>query len=58
LRQGSHCKFAAVASRRQGVGDLIGSGFELYTQWRSKGVRARAPGRKSWGRISTLFADI
>jgi len=31
LRQGSHIKVAAVASRWQRVGDLIGSGYELHT---------------------------
>jgi len=31
LRQGSHTKAAAVASRWQLVGDLIGSDFELHT---------------------------
>jgi len=30
LRQGSHIKVAAVASRWQRVGDLICSGFELH----------------------------
>jgi len=31
LRQGSHIKVAVVASRWQGVGELIGSGFEHHT---------------------------
>jgi len=31
LRQASHIKVAAVASRWQRVGDLIGSGFEPRT---------------------------
>jgi len=38
LRQGPHIKVAAVASRWQRVGDLIGSGFEPHTS-RTRGRR-------------------
>jgi len=43
LRQGPHIKVAAVASRWQRMGDLIGSGFELYTS-------------RTWGRRLTSLS--